>query len=101
MGSNKKFFVEVAFAGVQVQRIFKVEVSDGALVREAIESSGVLEAFPEIDLDTQKVGVFSKARKLTDLVKAGERVEIYRALTIDPKEARRKRHKKTKTRPSS
>jgi putative ubiquitin-RnfH superfamily antitoxin RatB of RatAB toxin-antitoxin module len=96
MDSNKKFFVEVAFAGVKEQRIFKVEVLAGSTVREAIEGSGVLEAFPEIDLEKQKVGVFSKARKLTDLVKAGDRVEIYRELAIDPKEARRKRHKKVK-----
>jgi putative ubiquitin-RnfH superfamily antitoxin RatB of RatAB toxin-antitoxin module len=96
MGSNKKFFVEVAFAAVKVQRIFKVEVLDGASVGDAIQLSGVLEAFPEIDLDGVKVGVFSKARKLSDLVKEGDRVEIYRGLTIDPKEARRKRVRKIK-----
>jgi putative ubiquitin-RnfH superfamily antitoxin RatB of RatAB toxin-antitoxin module len=65
-------------------------------LRDAIEGAGILTVFPEIDLEVNPVGIFSKARKLTDGVKEGDRVEIYRQLTIDPKEARRKRVRKVK-----
>ena len=83
--------VEVAYATPEQQQIFVVQVLEGSSIETAIDRSGVLEMFPEIDLLQQKVGVFSKPRKLSDVVRAGERIEIYRPLLIDPKEARRKR----------
>ena len=81
--------VEVAYARVNQQKIIALEVAEGSSVAEVILQSCVLTLFPEIDLTKQKVGVFSKARKLSDVVKQGERIEIYRELTIDPKDARR------------
>lgn len=87
----KKINIEVAYAGLKKQRIFAFEIEAGSTIAAAIEASGVMQEFPEIDLSSQKIGVFSKSRKLTDIVQAGERIEIYRPLTIDPKEARRKR----------
>ena len=84
-----KINVEVAYARVSEQKIIALQVEEGSTVLSVIQQSGVLALFPEIDLRKQKVGVFSKARDLSDVVKAGERVEIYRGLTIDPKEARR------------
>lgn len=83
--------VEVAYARPDVQVILTVEVSEGATVAEAVRLSGILADFPEIDLVVQKVGVFGKLAKLTSVVRAGDRVEIYRRLTHDPKEARKKR----------
>ena len=94
MVSNEKFVIEVAYAAESVQKIVTLEVEQGTTIERAIERSGILEIFPDIDLFTQKVGVFSKARSLNDLVKSGDRIEIYRPLTIDPKEARRRRVKK-------
>lgn len=61
-----------------------LEVPDGATVHDAIERSGVLRQFPHIDLTTQKVGIFSKVVKLDAPLRAGDRVEIYRAITCDP-----------------
>lgn len=90
--------VEVAYAREDVQRIVTVEVMAGSSIETAIDRSGILDVFPEIDLGKMKVGVFGKIRKLTDLVKAGDRVEIYRELVIDPKEARRGRAIKQKKR---
>ena len=91
MGILERIRVEVAYASVAEQVILTVEVEVGATVREVIERSGVLERFPEIVVGEMKVGVFSQVRVLTDLVKDGDRVEIYRGLMLDPKEARRVR----------
>lgn len=76
--------VGVAYADKFKKVWLKLEVPDGSTVLEAIEHSGILEQFPEIDLDTQKVGVFGKVTKLTNVVEEGSRVEIYRAITCDP-----------------
>jgi putative ubiquitin-RnfH superfamily antitoxin RatB of RatAB toxin-antitoxin module len=86
--------VEVAYATPDSQRIFTVNVPVGSTIETAIDRSGVLDVFPEIDLLKQKVGIFSQPKKLSDIVFSGDRIEIYRPLTIDPKEARRKRANK-------
>lgn len=83
--------VEVAYATVDVQRLLTVRVNAYATLREAIEASGILREFLEIDLDQQKVGVFSKPAKLDQVLRGGDRVEIYRPLLANPKEARKKR----------
>ena len=83
--------VEVVYATPDRQQIFVVQVKSGSTIETAIDRSGVLDVFPEIDLLTQKVGVFSRQKKLSEEVFEGDRIEIYRPLIIDPKEARRKR----------
>lgn len=82
--------VEIAYARPDAQVVIAVHVAPGAPVSEAIEASGVLKQFPDIDLDgVNKVGVFGKLTKLNAPLQAGDRVEIYRQLIADPKEARR------------
>ncbi|MEW8014319.1 MAG: RnfH family protein [Candidatus Sedimenticola endophacoides] len=76
--------VGVAYADKFKQIWLKLEVPDGSTVREAIELSGMLEKFPDIDLAQQKVGVFGKITKLDSIVEEGARVEIYREITADP-----------------
>jgi putative ubiquitin-RnfH superfamily antitoxin RatB of RatAB toxin-antitoxin module len=76
--------VGVAYADKFKQVWLKLEVPDGSSVREAIEHSGLLEQFPEIDLEQQKVGIFGKVSKLDSKVNEGDRVEIYRQITADP-----------------
>lgn len=88
--------VEVAYAKPDKQLAISVEIERGATIKDVILHSGILTMFPEIDLTKQKVGVFSKPRQLSDLVNDGERVEIYRPLIIDPKEARRAKAKNKK-----
>ena len=90
---NKMISVEVAYAARDTQRIIAVEVEAGSTIHAAILRSGILAIFPDIDLTRQKVGVFSKPRDLADQVNAGDRIEIYRPLTIDPKDARRAKAK--------
>lgn len=91
---DKTIFVEVAYATVKKQIILAVQVKENTTIDEAIRHSGILTIFPEIDLTTQQVGVFSKRKKRTELLQQNDRIEIYRSLLIDPKEARKKRVKK-------
>ncbi len=83
--------VEVAYARPDEQRIIELQVPPGTTIAEAIERSGITELFPEIDLSKNKVGIFGKLAKLDTELQPGDRVEIYRPLIADPKEARRKR----------
>ena len=86
--------IEVAYATPLKQVIIALTVPAGSTILAAVRLSGILQQFPEIDLACQPVGVFSKKRALTDVLQAGDRIEIYRPLTIDPKEARRAKAKK-------
>jgi len=83
--------VEVAYARPDEQAILPVTAREGLTVREAIEHSGILRRFPEIDLAINRVGVFGKLAPLDQVLEPGERVEIYRPLIADPKTARKKR----------
>ena len=84
--------VELVYSLPGQQFVVQVEVPEGALVREAIDRSGLLMAHPEIDLGgVNKVGIWNKLAKLDAIVRDGDRVEIYRPLIADPKEVRRQR----------
>ena len=83
--------VEVAYARSDVQRIYAVRLSMGATLHAAIAQCDVLREFPEIDLNRHKVGIFGKVAKLDQVLRAGDRVEIYRSLIADPKQARKQR----------
>jgi len=76
--------VGVAYADKFKQVWLKLEVPDGSTVREAIELSGILGQFPEIDLERQKVGIFGKLTRLNAKVEEDSRIEIYREITADP-----------------
>jgi putative ubiquitin-RnfH superfamily antitoxin RatB of RatAB toxin-antitoxin module len=82
--------VGVAYDNGKKQVWLKFEVPDGSTVKEVIEISGVLEMFPEIDLENQKVGIFGKLAKLDTVVEDGNRVEIYRPITADPETVERR-----------
>ncbi len=82
--------VGVAYADKFKKVWLKLEVPDGSTVREAIERSGLLAQFPEIDLDSQRVGIFGKLTRLTAKVADGDRVEIYREITADPETVERR-----------
>jgi len=88
--------IEVAFASPDKQMIFAVAAVEAITVQQAINESGVLKEFPEINLLKMKVGVFGKLCKLDGQVKAGDRIEIYRPLVQNPMDARRNRAVKAK-----
>lgn len=89
--------VEVVYALPETQQLIELKVAAGTTAREAIENSGILQHFPEIDLSKHKIGIFGKAVRLDRVLSPGDRVEIYRPLIADPKEARRRRAGKTET----
>jgi putative ubiquitin-RnfH superfamily antitoxin RatB of RatAB toxin-antitoxin module len=83
--------IEVAYALPDEQVILSLEVPNDCTVEDAIKRSGILEAYPQIDLDTNKVGIFGKMCKLTGSLRDKDRIEIYRKLIADPKESRRQK----------
>ena len=87
----RQIIVEVAYAVPASQMIFTVEVDEDATVEDAIITSGVLQEFPEIDLQVNKVGVFSKLTRLDNSLQHKDRIEIYRKLIADPKAVRKQR----------
>jgi putative ubiquitin-RnfH superfamily antitoxin RatB of RatAB toxin-antitoxin module len=76
--------VGVAYADKFKQIWLKLDVPEGSTIRDAIDRSGILKQFPDIDLTKQKVGVFGKISKLDRIVQEGERIEVYRTITADP-----------------
>lgn len=88
--------VEVAYATPEQQKIILVRVPAGATVHDCIVRSNITQFFADIDLDQQKVGIWSKACKLDTTPRDGDRIEIYRPLTADPKEVRRRRANRLK-----
>ncbi len=82
--------VGVAYAKPTEQVWFQIEVEDGTTALQAIEQSGLLDKFPEIDLENQKIGIFGKACKPDQVLEEGDRVEVYRPITADPKKVKRK-----------
>ena len=83
--------VEVAYALPNKQSIISIEVPNGTTLQEAVEASGILETFKQIDLRKDRVGIFSKFASLDTVLREKDRVEIYRPLVADPKKARKER----------
>ncbi|AXQ29261.1 RnfH family protein [Solimonas sp. K1W22B-7] len=83
--------VEVAYALAERQLILELEVPAGTRAGEAVERSGMLRRFPEIDLSRNRLGIFSRPVTADEPLQDGDRVEIYRPLLADPKQVRRQR----------
>lgn len=81
--------VEVVFALPDRQSLETVTVDDGASVADALRLSGIEERFPEVSFDELQVGIWGKPVERTQALRDGDRVEVYRPLEMDPREARR------------
>jgi putative ubiquitin-RnfH superfamily antitoxin RatB of RatAB toxin-antitoxin module len=93
--------VYVCYATPQREFIHPMEVEQGTTIGQAIEQSGVLAEFPEINLATQPVGIYAKKKTLDTVLRERDRIEIYRPLVADPKDSRRRRAaKKDAARPA-
>ncbi len=82
--------VGVVYAKATKQVWLQLDVPEGSTVQQAIEISGLLQQFPEINLNKQKVGIFGKLTKLDSIVEEGQRIEIYRPIIADPQTAERR-----------
>lgn len=98
MSDEQKIMVEVAYALPDRQAIVQVEVGPGTAAIAAVEQSGIVDRFEGLSLEGAKLGIFGKAVPGTHVMSAGERVEIYRPLLIDPKEVRKARAAEVKAR---
>lgn len=94
--------VEVAYALPYQQKIIALQVAPGTTAMAAVERSGIAKMFPEIELPSVKMGIFGQALGTKGLglpqdhiLHSGDRVEIYRPLICDPKDARRRRAEKS------
>ena len=85
--------IGVCYANAEQQVWLRLEVPEQSRVEEAIKHSGILERFPEIDLASQKVGIFGKMVKLDSLIQPGDRIEIYRPIIADLKTVKRRKLK--------
>lgn len=83
--------VEVIYAEPRRYELVQIELATGSTLQHALEASGLLQKFPEIDLATVGLGIYGKITKANTLLRANDRIEIYRSLIADPKEIRKRR----------
>jgi len=81
--------VELAVAWPELQVIVPLRLPTGSTVLQAIDQSGIRERFPDLEISPERLGVFAERKSPDDLLRDGDRVEIYRPLKVDPKVARR------------
>ena len=98
MAEDARIHVEVAFALPDKQRLIGLDVPEGTTMLEAAKLSGIEEQFEGLVLDKAPMGIFGKviANPAGQVLKPGERVEIYRPLLADPKLNRKKRAEKAR-----
>jgi len=92
----EKISIEVVYGVPHKQKIITLLVEIGTTVEQAIIDSGVINLFPEINLEVNKVGVWNRAVKLSGIVNDLDRIEVYRPLIADPKDVRKRRAEKAK-----
>lgn len=89
---NDELTIEIVYALPERQEVISLQLDSGSTVQQAVEQSGLLARYPEIDLTlTNKLGIFAKLVKSDTLLRDRDRVEIYRPLIADPKEVRKQR----------
>jgi putative ubiquitin-RnfH superfamily antitoxin RatB of RatAB toxin-antitoxin module len=92
--------VYICYANPAREYLHPMQVEPGTTIGQAIEQSGVLQEFPEINLVTQPVGIYAKKKSLDTVLRERDRVEIYRPLVADPKDSRRRRAAKKDAAPA-
>lgn len=96
MVDEKLISVEIVYALPEQQLIITIQIPERSSIENAIQTSGILQRFPEIDLNMNKVGIFGKLAKLETSLRDMDRIEIYRPLIVDPKAVRRNRAENAK-----
>jgi putative ubiquitin-RnfH superfamily antitoxin RatB of RatAB toxin-antitoxin module len=98
MSKDNMITVEVAYALPHKQALLEIEVPVGATVLEAAQQSGVASKFEDVDLENTKFGIFGQVVSPQQVLRDGDRVEVYRPLIADPKEVRKARAVRAKER---
>lgn len=88
--------VEVVFALPETATSLSVDVAEGSTAEQVVLQSGIVDKCPEINLSNLSLGIWNRTVKNHQVVKEGDRIEIYRPLIADPKAARRQRAEKAK-----
>ena len=83
--------VQLCYARPDRQVLEELSVDVGTTLESAIRGSGILERAPEIDLASWRIGIYGKLKPLDTVLRERDRIEIYRPLIADPKDARRRR----------
>lgn len=83
--------LEVTYAKPEKQEVVSLRLPAGSTIKQAIEASGLMARYPEIDLAKTKVGIYGKLSRMDTVVRDRDRVELYRPLIADPKEVRKQR----------
>jgi putative ubiquitin-RnfH superfamily antitoxin RatB of RatAB toxin-antitoxin module len=83
-----KFWIELVYALPSQQKQYRFEVLEHTTVQHALEVSGVLQDFPELQQQELMLGIWGKRVSLQQVLKPDDRIEIYRPLLLDPKQAR-------------
>lgn len=83
--------VEVCYPMAHKQEVVRLRLPAGSTLQAAVEASGLLGKYPEIDMKKNKFGLWNKLSKLDAVLRDMDRVEIYRPLIADPKEVRKQR----------
>ena len=91
MAESEKISVDVCYAMAGRQEVVKLSLTAGSTLGDALQASGLLDKYPEIDLKKNKFGIWNKLAKVDAVLRERDRVEIYRLLIADPKEVRRQR----------
>ena len=86
--------IEIVYVLPEQAYLIPLKVKTTTTIGQAIEFSGLLQRCPEVNLSQNKVGIYGRLKKLDTVLHAGDRVEIYRQLKVDPKEERRIRAEK-------
>lgn len=86
---EKTIQVEVAAGMPDKQVVISLVVPEGTTLIDAVKRSGLAEHLPELEIDPQRLGIFGRRRRSDSELRDGDRVEVYRPLTADPKEVRR------------
>ncbi|SDQ62395.1 hypothetical protein SAMN05443245_2107 [Paraburkholderia fungorum] len=93
---STRLSIEVCYAAADAQTLIAVDLPEGATLQQALDASGILQRYPAINLEAQKVGVFGKLKPLDTVLADHDRVEIYRPLLVDPKLSRQRRVQKAR-----
>lgn len=89
--STAGIHIQICYARPDKQFLLEQTVAEGTTIQQAIQSSGIIQQAPEIDVSVWRVGIYGKLKTLDTVLREHDRIEIYRPLIADPKDSRRKR----------